>query len=209
MEIQNLGMISSSVVFLLRQNLTTIDLKRQDVENLLTPQVSIAQTGDGRFVFTSIADQLEIIIGVNRVDIRDLSRQAPRSTQIASVAKGILLALKADAGAYGINYEFESEVPNGRSGVFLLKTFIREDLGDYVGGLKGASLTLFFDLGDRQVKTMVEPRRKDPEESKIFVNVNIHKVLADGEQVPEENKLSEEINIYFKRVQEVLSSVPA
>jgi len=69
MEIKNLSMLSTSVVYLLRSNLTNIELSRQDLESLLTPQVSVAQTPDGRMVLTSIANQLELILGVNRVDI--------------------------------------------------------------------------------------------------------------------------------------------
>jgi len=80
---------------------------------------------------------------------RDLSRQSPRSVQVAKAAQGILQILKAGARAYGINYEFETQITNVDSGDFLLKSFIRQDLVNYVSRLRGAAVTLFLDLDDR------------------------------------------------------------
>lgn len=204
---QNLSMLSSSVVFLLRQNLTTVELKKEDVERLLTPELSVAQTVDGRLVVTSITDQMEVIIGVNRIDVRDRSPKGPRAIKISHVAQGILQALNGDARAYGINYEFETDTPNGTSGAFLLRTFIKEDTTNYIKDLKGAALTLFFNMGDRQTKIIIEPRRSRPEADKIFVNVNVHMDLGEKEPAPMEEQLKTEIEGYFEKVKKIFSKV--
>lgn len=207
MEMQNLSMISSSVVFLLRQHLTTVELKKEDLEQLLTPELSSAQTADGRFVITSIADQMEVIIGVNRIDVRDRSPKGLRPGKVSQVAQGILQVLNGDARAYGINYEFETDTPNGTSGAFLLKAFIKEDTTNYIKGLKGAALTFFFNMGDRQARIVIEPRRSRPEADKIFFNVNVHADLGEQEPAPVEEQLKTEIEGYFERVQEIFSKV--
>jgi hypothetical protein len=204
---QNLSMLSSSVVFLLRQNLATFELKKEELERFLTPELTSAQTADGRFVITSIADQMEVIIGVNRIDVRDRSPQGPRAKKVSQVAQGILQALNGDIRAYGINYEFETDTPNGTSGAFLLKAFIREDTKNYIKNLKGAALTLFFNMGDRQARIVIEPRRRRPEADKIFVSVNVHTDLGESESAPVEEKLTTEIETYFEKVKEILSKV--
>ena len=207
MEMQNLSMMSSSVVFLLRQHLTTVELKREDLEQFLTPELGVGQTADGRLVFTSIADQMEVIVGVNRIDVRDRSPQSPRTRQASQVAQGILRVLNGDARAYGVNYEFETDIPSGASGAFLLKTFIKEDTANYIEGLKGAALTLFFDMDDRQASIVIEPKRRRPEADKIFVNVNVHKDLGESESAPVEEQLATEIEAYFEKVKEIFSKV--
>lgn len=207
MEMQNLSMISTSIVFLLRQHLATIELQREDVEQLLTPELGVGQTANGRIVITSIADQMEVMVGVNRIDVRDRSSKGPRAREVSHVAQGILQALKGDARAYGINYEFETDTPNGTSGAFLLKTFVKEDTTNYIKDLRGAALTLFFNMGDRQTRIIIEPRRGRPEADKIFFNVNVHAELGEKEQAPLEEQLKTEIEGYFKRVKEIFSKV--
>lgn len=204
---QNLSMLSSSVVFLLRQNLATIELKKEDLERFLAPELTSAQTADGRFVITSIADQMEVIVGVNRIDVRDRSLKGPRARKISQVAQGILQALNGDTRAYGINYEFETDTPNGTSGAFLLRAFIKEDTTNYIKDLKGAALTLFFSMGDRQARIVIEPRRGRPEANKISFNVNIHADFGQKEPAPGEEQLKTEIQDYFKKVKEIFSKV--
>ena len=204
---QNLSMLSSSVVFLLRQNLATVELKKEELERFLTPELTSAQTADGRFVITSIADQMEVIIGFNRIDVRDRSPQGPRAKKVSQVAQGILQALNGDIRAYGINYEFETDTPNGTSGAFLLKAFIREDTRNYIKNLKGAALTLFFNMGDRQARIVIEPRRSRPESDKISFNANVHADLGKKEPAPIDKQLKTEIEGYFEKVKEILSEV--
>ena len=204
---QNLSMISNSVVFLLRQNLATVELNKADLERFLAPGLSAAQTADGRFVITSIADQMEVIIGVNRIDVRDRRPEVPRARKLSQVARSILQALKGDARAYGINYEFEIDTPSGKSGAFLLNTFIKDDTAKYIKGLKGAALTLFFNIDNRQAKVVIEPRWGRPEEAKIFFNVNFHMDLGGNESVPVEEQLASEIDTYFKKIKEIFSKV--
>lgn len=204
---QNLNMISTSVVFLLRQHLATIELQKEDVEQLLTPELSVGQTADGRIVVSSMTDQMEVMVGVNRIDVRDRSSKGPRAREVSHVAQGILRALKGDARAYGINYEFEADTPNGTSGAFLLKTFIKDDAKNSIRDLKGAALTLFFNMEGRQARIVVEPRRGRPEADKIFFNVNFHMDLGANEPAPLEEQLRTEIEGYFKRVKEILAKV--
>ena len=204
---QKLNMISTSVVFLLRQHLATIELQKEEVEQLLTPELSVGQTADGRIVVSSMTDQMEVMVGVNRIDVRDRSSKGPRAREVSHVAQGILQALKGDARAYGINYEFEAETPNGTSGAFLLKTFIKDDAKNSIRDLKGAALTLFFNVEGRQARIVIEPRRGRPEADKIFFNVNFHMDLGANEPAPLEEQLRTEIEGYFKRVEEILSKV--
>jgi len=204
---QNLNMISTSVVFLLRQHLATIELQKEEVEQLLTPELSVGQTADGRIVVSSMTDQMEVMVGVNRIDVRDRSSKGPRAREVSHVAQGILQALKGDARAYGINYEFETDTPNGTSGAFLLKTFIKDDAKNSIKDLKGAALTLFFNMGGRQARIVIEPRRGKPEADKIFFNVNFHMDLGANEPAPLEEQLRTEIEGYFKRVKEILDKV--
>jgi hypothetical protein len=204
---QNLNMISTSVVFLLRQHLATIELQKEEVEQLLTPELSVGQTADGRIVVSSMTDQMEVMVGVNRIDVRDRSSKGPRAREVSHVAQGILQALKGDARAYGINYEFEADTPNGTSGAFLLKTFIKDDAKNSIRDLKGAALTLFFNMEGRQARIVVEPRRGRPEADKIFFNVNFHMDLGANEPAPLEEQLRTEIEGYFKRVKEILAKV--
>ena len=204
---QNLSMLSSSVVFLLRQNLATVELKKEELERFLAPELTSAQTADGRFVITSIADQMEVVVGVNRIDIRDRNPKDPRATKISEVARGILLALNGDIRAYGINYEFETDTPSGTSGAFLLKAFIKDDATNYIKDLKGVALTLFFNIDDRQARIVVEPRRSKPEATKIFFNANIHMDLGEKEPAPKKERLKAEIEDYFGKVKGILSKV--
>ena len=211
MELENLNMLYSSVVFRLRDHLTDITISREELHGLLTPELSIAQTIDGRICCTSVGDQMEVLIGVNRIDIKDLNRQSPRTEDIARIAEGILEALKVDAKSfksYGINYEFEVPLSTGESGAFILKTFIRSDLEDYLQHLRGAELTVLFDLDDRKITTKIAPRWNKPESDKIFVNINVHKDLEESEQVPGREQLAKEITSYFKKVKKALSRVP-
>lgn len=204
---QNLSMLSSSVVFLLRQNLTTLELKRSALEQFLTPEISSAQTPDGRFVITSLADQMEVIIGGNRIDVRDRGRTGPRAEKISEVAHGILQVLNVDARAYGINYEFETDTPHGTSGAYLLEAFIKKDTRKHIEGLEGAALTLFFHIGDRQARIVIEPRRSRPEARRIFFNVNVHANLGEKETAPVAERLRTEIEGYFEKINEILSTV--
>jgi len=204
---QSLSMMSTSVVFLLRKHLATIELQKEEVEQLLTPELSVGQTADGRIVVSSMTDQMEIMVGVNRIDVRDRSSKGPRAREVSHVAQGILQALKGDARAYGINYEFEADTPNGTSGAFLLKTFIKDDAKNSIRDLKGAALTLFFNVEGRQARIVIEPRRGRPEADKIFFNVNFHMDLGANEPAPLEEQLRTEIEGYFKRVEEILSKV--
>ena len=204
---QNLNMISTSVVFLLRQHLATIELQKEEVEQLLTPELNVGQAADGRIVLGSMTDQMEVIAGVNRIDVRDRSSKGLRARKVSHVAQGILEALKGNARAYGINYEFETDTPNDTSGAFLLKTFIKDDAKNSIRDLKGAALTLFFNMEGRQARIVVEPRRGRPEADKIFFNVNFHMDLGANEPAPLEEQLRTEIEGYFKSIKEILSKV--
>lgn len=176
------NLVTSIVLLFEPESLRKVSFTPRELEGLLRPRVSVGQTVDGRLVLTSIADQIEIFLGPERFDVRDLSGRNPGDKPLGGTMAQLVEKFGGCPRAIGFNYEIAYHVPQGRaSGEFLVHKFI--SASDLVKQLAadGAAVTLYYPRGTKRCTLRLEPRWGDPRSDSVYVNVNVHEDLRAGE----------------------------
>ena len=143
----------------------------------LRSPLSLGQIPDGRLFIAIPREQIELFIGRDRIDIRDLSGNKPGRKPTAKIAIELLDWLKAKWRAVGFNYELIFSVPSGeKAGEFIVKNFLLslEHLKDKIP-ISGAGIRLFYRKEHKKYTLVIEPRRREETAEGIYINVNIHR----------------------------------
>ena len=79
-------------------------ISQQEVEQILTPPLTIGQTSEGLLV-SSQKDQIQVIAGGNRTNVRDLSgRKTFSRNKIPSILHFFVDRFKLQLTSYGVNF---------------------------------------------------------------------------------------------------------
>lgn len=168
---------STSIVFLAesmgKDRISPDELS--SVLHLRSP-LSIGQLPDGRLFTGSSREQVELFIGRERIDIRDLSGNKPGKKAMAKMAIDLLDWLEVKWRAIGFNYELVLPTPSGKkAGDFIVKNLLPlEHLKDKIP-VSGAGITLLYRKEHKKYTLVIEPRRREETAEEIYVNVNIHR----------------------------------
>ena len=167
----------TSIVFLL-ESIKKDTLSPREINSVLhlRPPFSIGQTPDGKVMTGSPRDQIELFIGKDRIDIRDLSGGKPGKKPTARIAIDLLAWLDAKWRALGFNYELQFPVPSEEAaGEFIAKKVASlEELKPQIP-ISGAGITFFYIKEHKKYTLRIQPREWEESTKDIYVNVNIHR----------------------------------
>lgn len=204
-EIENL---LSSIVFLV-ESVGKDTLSAQDIATVLhlRPPLSLGQIQDGRLMAGSPRDQIELFVGKDRIDIRDLSGAKPGKKPTANIATELLGYLDAKWRAVGFNYELLFPVPSEEAaGEFIAKKVVPLEALKAQIPISGAGITFFYKKEHKKYTLRIQPQGWEETTRDIYVNVNIHRNKSElgDEEIAKISKFSSLQDAFVKEYEEIL-----
>ncbi len=189
MKLEQLEVIYTSIVVVLSGE----PIKRLSVDELkgiIHPPLSIGSSPDGVTIASSARDQIDILLGQSRVQVRDNSGQEPGKKPVPKVIYDVLVPLGVTYRAFGLNYGLAFTVKSDLSPAKLIRdkflnvAFLEPKLG---APLEGASVRLYYPKGAKICNLLLEPY-EGPTADRFHIDLNVHE---DTTTLPSQDALAE------------------
>lgn len=174
-----------------------------DIAKILRRPLGLGQTPEGLLVANSNRDQIEVQIGANKLDVRDLSDGLEHAKdKIPEVVGGFLELLGGvEITSYGVN--FIAEVANDSPDIWMAKTFLNDELSAQLSSpIACTSVAIRIDQAPKVVTVRFETR----EDLRISVNWN---ASQQAETIPSNEQISEDIENQFRELINLLTMLDA
>lgn len=176
-----------------------VSVNEKELGQVIRPPLAIGQAPEGLFV-GSQRDQIEIIAGGNKINVRDLSGSQDFSKRkVATVLHYFVKITEAQIKSYGINFIFT--MPCIKPSQWILDNILTSQISEkinkpLIGGW--AQLKIKSDRKDWNIK--IEPKDDDI----IAIDFNAHEDITE---LPNEKILLEEMQEQFDSLMILLTDL--
>ena len=194
-------LVSIAVLYTAPERLPQIS--GNDVAKILRRPLGLGQTQEGLLVANSNRDQIEVQIGANKLDVRDLSDGLEHAKdKIPEVVAGFLELLGGvEITSYGVN--FIAEVANDSPDIWMAKKFLNDELSAQLSSpITCSSVAIRIDHPPKLVTVRFEAREDPP------INVNWN-ASQQAETMPSNERISEDIENQFRELINILTMLDA
>lgn len=197
--IDSIYVIMSTIAVTGDQPPSQVSLSEKELESILKRPFTIGQSPAG-LVVSSQRDQIEIIAGGNKLNVRDLSGGVEFSeSKIPTVLDFFIQKSKYQVSSYGVN--FIITVPCIEPGQWIRDNILALNISEKIGKTvyKGAAV-LNITSGDKTWNIKLEPGESNT------INVDFNASEATG-QIPNQDRLREELQEQFDGLRQFLSDL--
>jgi len=176
-----------------------VSLSDKELESILKRPFTIGQSPAGTVV-SSQRDQIEIIAGGNKLNVRDLSGDVEFSeSKIPTILDFFIKKIEFQISSYGIN--FIITVPCAEPGQWIRDNILAPNISEKISKtvLRGAAV-LNIASGDKTWNIKLDPG----ESNKINVDFNASETT---EQIPDQDRFREELQEQFDGLRQFLSDL--
>ena len=176
---------------------TSIDQK--DIDSVLTRPLTIGQ-GPAGLLIGSQRDQVEVIAGPNRIEVRDLSGRSDFALRkIPTVLGFFVKAASSKLISYGIN--FILAVPCSKPDTWITDNVLARDISEKTGKtLLGGGISLKVSAGEKVWRVKLDPTENDH----LTVDFNASQKI---EKLPSEEELKVELTQQFEDLMSFLDQL--
>lgn len=205
MILQDLDIISSSIVIVLNRPEEPVPFAPSDLRKIVREPLNITQTLDG-IIIDSPRDQIEITLANGRLKVADNSGQTPGKKRAVEATHAMLQLLKTMYNAFGLNYRLTFKSETGENPAYVIgNNLIDKDRIENNSKLqiRGAAATLFYNRGVKICTLKIEPQaglRGD----KIIVDLNAHE---DSSELPPLDKLQKSFKKEYSALIKIMKSI--
>ena len=172
-------------------------LRENDLTDILKRPIGIGQTPDGMIIVSSNRDQAEIVLALNKIDVRDLSGDiAIAKTRIPQRLSAFLqLISPSSLTSFGLN--FVTEIPVADAQKVVADSFLDPDLiGRAESEVRSDSVSLSFRHASEKEWTLRFGTRGN---EAVTVNFNASEAAVS---LPEDDELGRQLETQYEQLVE-------
>lgn len=196
---ERIDVVMSTIAVLTAASRTSVVVDQKNLEQVMTRPLSVVKTANGLMV-SSQRDQIEAIISVNRIEIRDLSGKKDFSgSKLPPVLDYFIRLCETQPTSYGINFVITA--PCIRPDEWICNNILSSEISGKTGKrLLGGDANLKFESENKVLKIRIVPVEGDM----ISVNFNASQAIS---QIPEQLGLTRELTDQFSNLLGFLTSL--
>ena len=189
----------STIVALIVPTSEPTNVDPKDLGPILTPPLTFGQ-GPGGFLISSQRDQMEVMAGPNRIEVKDLSGQNAFATRKIPTVLGFFVKVgSSKLISYGIN--FILVVPCPKPDTWIVDNVLARDTSEKTGRtLLGGGVSLKILAGEKVWRVKLDPTEGDH----MTVDFN---ASQNTEQLPSQEALKTELTEQFEALMSFLNQL--
>lgn len=198
-DVEKIDVTMSTIAVLAVTPEQPMSISQKELEDVLRRPVSVVQS-PAALVVSSQRDQIEAILSGNKTNIRDLSgRKDFSESKVPTILHFFIQRLPSRITSYGLN--FVMSVPCAKPARWISDNILSPQITEKTGKtLVGGAGTLKLEVGSKTWNVKFDPGDNEV----ISVDFN---ASEQTEELPEPNRLREELQEQFDELLEFLDSL--
>ncbi len=195
--LKTLDVTMSTIAVLLEPPAQPITLNREVLEGVLRAPLSLAVGLGGQTLVNGQRDQIEVVSGENRINVRDLSGATQfTKSKIPPVLHTFVELYGTPISSYGVNFQIVIDLPN--SGEWIRDNILRGDITKKTRReLLGGSVGLRVHVAPKTWNIRFEASNPN----RLNLDFNAHELKLD---LPDQDRLREELREQFRSFKDFL-----
>lgn len=207
MDIEDREIIYTSVVVVFDIEGARPRLSVETLKKIIRPPLAIGMTGEPSItVVSSPRDQIDILLGQGRLQVRDNSGREPGKKPVSKIVLDTLMQLGGKHRALGFNYGLAFRLRSGELPAQLIKDKMLNTkfLGSKIDtGFIGTSIKLQYPKGSKTCNLSLEPY-ENPESERFHIDLNVHEDITT---LPPHDALEKSFKIEYSDLMNLLASL--
>lgn len=207
MDIEDREIIYTSVVVVFDIEGARPRLSAETLKKIIRPPLTIGTAGEpGVTVVSSPRDQIDILLGQGRLQVRDNSGREPGEKPVSRIVLDTLVQLAGKYRALGLNYGLAFRLRSGELPAQLIKDKMLNTkfLGSKIDtGFIGTAIKLQYPKGSKIYNLLLEPY-EDPKSERFHIDLNVHE---DTTTLPPHDVLEKSFKTEYSDLIKLLASL--
>jgi hypothetical protein len=197
---ESIEVVMSTIAVLVELPDQTRRIDERELKKHLRAPITMGQLADGEGFVTSQRDQIEALVGGNRINVRDLSGRIEFSeSKVPSVLHYFVESSNSTVTAYGIN--FQVAVSHTSSSRWIIESILASDLSERLGReVIGGTASVKMSVPPKVLRLAISPMDDD----RVNVDLNVHQETAT---LPDDGALREELQLQFNGLMQILNAL--